>query len=228
VTVLRAENDFNVVASCRDGTACLQAIRDLSPDLAVLDASLPGQSGLQVLSRAKSEQLCTRLIFLSATPDDASAEKLIEGGAHGLLSKEASPDAVVRCLREVLSGLRPLPTPITLHNGEHCPSAILESRSTALTERERQIMHLVCEGLSNKDIGRQVNLSDGTVKVHLHHIYDKLAIHNRTALAMLAIGDAPNRRHNRESLNSRAISPRGATQTIAATEPAIGVPPKVR
>jgi two-component system nitrate/nitrite response regulator NarL len=228
VTVLRAENDFNVVASCRDGTACLQAIRDLSPDLAVLDASLPGQSGLQVLSTAKSEQLCTRLIFLSATSDEASAEKLIDGGAHGLLSKDASPDAVVHCLREVLSGLRSLPTPNTLHDGQHFPPAILESRSTALTERERQIMHLVCEGLSNKDIGRQVNLSDGTVKVHLHHIYDKLAVHNRTALAMLAVGDTPNWRHSRDSISLRAISPSGATQTVAAAGPATGLRPKVR
>lgn len=228
VTVLRAENDFNVVASCRDGTACLQAIRDLSPDLAVLDASLPGQSGLQVLSAAKSEQLCTRLIFLSATSDDASAERLIGGGAHGLLSKEASPAAVVRCLREVLSGLRSVPTTDALHEGEHGPPATPECRSTALTERERQIMQLVCEGLSNKDIGRQVNLSDGTVKVHLHHIYDKLAIHNRTALAMLAVGDTPNQGHNRESISSRAISPRGAARTIAPTGPAIGLRPKVR
>jgi DNA-binding CsgD family transcriptional regulator/CRP-like cAMP-binding protein len=60
--------------------------------------------------------------------------------------------------------------------------------SIVLTERERQIMHLICEGLSNKDIGRRFNLSDGTVKAHLHHIYEKLAIHNRTALAMLAAG----------------------------------------
>jgi two-component system nitrate/nitrite response regulator NarL len=228
VTVLRAEDDFDVVASCRDGTACLQAIRDLSPDLAVLDASLPGQSGLQVLSAAKSEQLCTRLIFLSTTSDDASAEKLIEGGAHGVLSKESSPDAVVRCLREVLSGLRSLSTPNPPHEGEHWSRATLESRSTALTERELQIMHLVCEGLSNKDIGRQVNLSDGTVKVHLHHIYDKLAIHNRTALAMLAVGDTPIWRQNRKSNSSLAISPRGAAHTVVAAEPATPLLPKVR
>jgi two-component system nitrate/nitrite response regulator NarL len=61
--------------------------------------------------------------------------------------------------------------------------------STRLTGRERQIMPLVCEGLSNKDIGRQFRLSDGTVKVHLHHIYEKLAIHNRTSLAVLAVGN---------------------------------------
>jgi two-component system, NarL family, nitrate/nitrite response regulator NarL len=60
--------------------------------------------------------------------------------------------------------------------------------SVVLTERECQIMHLVCEGLSNKEIGRRFNLSDGTVKVHLHHIYEKLAIHNRTAPAVLTAG----------------------------------------
>jgi len=212
MTVLRAEDDFDVVAGCRDGRTCLQAIRDLSPDVAVLDASLPGRSGLQVLTAAKSEQLGTRLIFLSASSDDANTEKLIESGAHGVLSKEASPDAVVRCLREALSGLRSLSPPKTLNGHGHSPQG--------LTEREHQIMRLVCEGLSNKDIGRQANLSGGTVKVHLHHIFEKLAIHNRTALAMLGAGDTQPRRYNRESSSWHAISPAVATHTIPATEPA--------
>jgi two-component system nitrate/nitrite response regulator NarL len=63
---------------------------------------------------------------------------------------------------------------------------------TVLTERERQIMHLVSEGLSNKEVGRQLNISDGTIKVHLHHIYQKLAISNRTALAALAFSHHDN------------------------------------
>jgi two-component system, NarL family, nitrate/nitrite response regulator NarL len=63
-----------------------------------------------------------------------------------------------------------------------------ESPSVVLTEREQQITQMVREGLSNKEIGRRCNVSDGTVKVHLHHIYEKLAIHNRTALAVLDLG----------------------------------------
>jgi two-component system, NarL family, nitrate/nitrite response regulator NarL len=228
MTVLRAEDEFNVVASCPDGRTCLEAIRELSPDLALLDASLPGRSGLQVLAAAKSEQLCARLIFLLASSDDSNTENLIESGAHGVISKEASPGAVVRCLRQVLSGLRALSTPKTLNGHEHSPRGILESQSTALTQRERQITRLVCEGLSNKDIGRQVRLSDGTVKVHLHHIYEKLAIHNRTALAMLAAGDAQIWHQNREPSGWHAISPRVATHSIPATEPAIPLRPKER
>jgi two-component system nitrate/nitrite response regulator NarL len=228
MTVLRAEDDFNVVASCRDNRTCLQAIRELAPDLALLDASLPDQGGLQLLAAAKSEQLCTRLIFLLASSDDSNKENLIESGAHGVISREAPPDAVVRCLRQVLSGLRSLSTSKTLNGHEHSPRGILENQSTALTQRERQITRLVCEGLSNKDIGRQVKLSDGTVKVHLHHIYEKLAIHNRTALAMLAAGDTQTWRQNRESSGWYAISPRVATQSISATEPATPLRPKER
>jgi two-component system, NarL family, nitrate/nitrite response regulator NarL len=228
MTVLRAEDDFDVVASCRDGRTCLQAIHDLSPDVAVLDAALPGRSGLQVLTAAKSEQLCTRLIFLSASSDDAKTEKLIESGAYGVLSMEAPADAVVRCLREALSGLRSLSSPKTLNGHGHSPRGSSKNRSTALTDREHQIMRLVCEGLSNKDIGRQANLSGGTVKVHLHHIFEKLAIHNRTALAMLAAGDTQPSRYNREPSSWHAISPAVATHTLPATEPATRARPKGR
>jgi two-component system nitrate/nitrite response regulator NarL len=195
IAMLRAEPDFKVVAICRDGVTCLQAIRDLSPDLALLDSSLPRQGGLRVLASVKSEQLGTRVIFLSASAHSSNAANLMGRGAYGVLSKEASPEVLVRCLREVpeqrwSSGRKS-------RNG-HDPRShpATESPSNALTRRERQVMNLVCEGLSNKDIGRQFNLSDGTVKVHLHHIYEKLAIRNRTALAMLAAGDSEASRRN--------------------------------
>ena len=95
----------------------------------------------------------------------------------------------MQCLRQVAAGRRLLP----LANCESprlqdlsAGNASAENVLTVLTDRERQIMHLVSEGLSNKEVGRQLNISDGTIKVHLHHIYQKLAISNRTALAALA------------------------------------------
>lgn len=228
MTMLRAEQDFKVVATCRDGVTCLHAIRDLSPDLALLDSSLPDQGGLQVLASVKSAQLCTRVIFLSASSSDSNTADLIGKGAYGVLSKEASPEVLVRCLREIPRGRRSSSSRKSLNGHGHGSRVATESSSNALTERERQIMTLVCEGLSNKDIGRQFNLSDGTVKVHLHHIYEKLAIHNRTALAMLATGDSQAWRRNGESRGWYSASPGAATTSMSVVEPATNLRSKVR
>jgi two-component system, NarL family, nitrate/nitrite response regulator NarL len=183
-SMLRAESDFNVVGSCRDEPECIEAICRLSPVLALLDVSPPCQSGLQVLLAIKSENLRTRVVFLSTSfecPDTAIAM-----GAFGVIPREAAPQLVVRSLRQVASGQRlPRVTWKPEPRSGHEPGR-RGAFDNLLTERERQIMHLVSKGLSNKEVGRDLNLAEGTIKIHLHRIYQKLAIHNRTALAALA------------------------------------------
>jgi two-component system, NarL family, nitrate/nitrite response regulator NarL len=185
IAMLHTELDLEVVASCRDRVTCLQAIRDLLPDLAVVDFCLPDDGALYVLRAVRLEKLSTRVIVLSGPGSTSGAARLVREGAYRILSRETSLDALVGCLREVHCGPRSPSVPKLL-NGHSAAQGPAGDLSNVLTERERQIMLLVCEGLSNKDIGRQFSLSDGTVKVHLHHIYEKLAIHNRTALAVLA------------------------------------------
>jgi two-component system, NarL family, nitrate/nitrite response regulator NarL len=186
--LLGAEIDFKVVASCNDGKKCLQAIRDLSPDIGLLDILMPGLSGLDILADVTSEHLSTRIVFLTASAEDRELIIAAARGAYGVILKEAAPEVLVQCLREVAGGRRllPLASSESLRWQESPGTAITENVLTVLTDRERQIMHLVSEGLSNKEVGRQLNISDGTIKVHLHHIYQKLAISNRTALAALA------------------------------------------
>jgi two-component system, NarL family, nitrate/nitrite response regulator NarL len=192
-SALHAEGEFKVVATCRDGTTCIEAIRDLSPDLALLDISLPPVSGLQVVAAINSEHFRTRVVFLSASLESSVAVTVIAGGAYGVIPQDATPQLLVRCLRKVASGQKLLPIASwdpELRNGhKHSSPGPFGTLSVALSERENQIAKLVGEGLSNKEIARQLSLSDGTVKVHLHHIYEKLAIHNRTVLALLAKGD---------------------------------------
>lgn len=199
MTLLRTDEGLNVLASCRDGMTCLQAIRDLSPDVAIIDCSLPNRGTSHVLAAVRSGELHTRPVVLSGAEDPSGTANLVKEGAYSVLSKEAPPDALVRCLRDVPGGQRALPIAGSANGGKRDARDLEGVQSSALTERERQIMNLVCEGLSNKDIGRLFELSDGTVKVHLHHIYEKLAIHNRTALAVLAAGNAHGRGVNGEA-----------------------------
>ncbi len=187
--VLRAEGGFEIVASCSDGTTCIAAIRNLLPDVAILDMSLPGLTGLEILTIANSESLSTRLVFFTASIEDRELVMSAAAGAYGIIPKDVELEILVRSLRQVADGQRllPLPSSDQTVSREQRNIAVSDIALTVLTEREQQIMRLVSEGLSNKEIGRRLNVSDGTIKQHLHHIYQKLEISNRTVLAALAI-----------------------------------------
>jgi two-component system nitrate/nitrite response regulator NarL len=190
-STLRARSDFKVVASCNDGPSCINAIRSLVPDIAVLDVSMPGLTGLEILAIANSERLSTRLVFFTASVQDRKLGMSAAAGAYGVILKDVTLEILVQSLRQVAEGQRLLALP---PSGQAVPRereqgnlAIPENVLTVLTDRERQIMGLVSEGLSNKEIGRRLNIADCTIKVHLHRVYQKLEISNRTVLAAFAI-----------------------------------------
>jgi len=187
--VLGAESNFRVVASCSDGTECIEAIRRLVPEIAILDISLPSLTGLEILAIANSESLPTRLVFFTASIADRELVMSAAAGAYGVIPKDVTPEILLQSLRQVADGKRllPLPSADQAVSPEQDNIPIAGNVLTVLTDRERQIMALVSEGLSNKEIGRRLNIADGTIKVHLHHIYQKLEISNRTVLAALAI-----------------------------------------
>ncbi len=190
-SALGTQNGFKVVACRSDGPSCIEAIRRFVPDIAILDISMPGLTGLEILTIANSERLSTRLVFFTATVQDRELVMSTVAGAYGVILKDVALEIVVRSLRQVADGQRLSPL---LPSDQAVPRkreqrniAIPEKVPAVLTDRERQIMALVSEGLSNKEIGRRLNIADGTIKVHLHHVYQKLEISNRTVLAALAI-----------------------------------------
>src|SRR5712672_2061322 len=187
--VLGSEDGLEIVASCNEGTRCIETIRNLVPDIAIFDISMPGLTGLEILTIVNSERLPTRLVFFTASIEDRELVMSAAAGAYGIIPKDVELEFLVRSLRQVADGQRllPLPSPDQAGSREQRNIAVSDNALTVLTERERQIMRLVSEGLSNKEIGRRLNISDGTIKQHLHHIYRKLEISNRTVLAALAI-----------------------------------------
>ncbi|MFL6790649.1 MAG: LuxR C-terminal-related transcriptional regulator [Bradyrhizobium sp.] len=201
-SMLGQHHDFDIVASCNDGTSCIAAIRNLAPDVAVLDVSMPGLSGLEILATAICENLSTRLVFFTGTADERELGMSAAGDRYSVIPKDAEPELLVRSLRQIADGHRLLPllSPDQIVCREQ--GAVTENVLTALTDRERQIMRLVSEGLSNKEIGRRLNIADGTIKVHLHNIFQKLEISNRTVLAAIAISQ-----NGRASWETGANSP---------------------
>src|SRR5258705_11643506 len=147
---------------------------------------MPGLSGLEILTIANA----ARLVFFTASVRGRELVMSAAAGAYGVILKDVALEILVQSLRRVACGHRlPLPSSdqAVPREREQKDVAIAENALTVLTDRERQIMALVSEGLSNKEIGRRLKIADGTIKVHLHHVYQKLEISNRTLLAALAI-----------------------------------------
>ena len=189
VTLLSKDKSFKVVARCADGVEAIAAIRNLKPDLALLDMNMPSPNGLQILKAVVAENLATRVIFLAALLSDQEIVSAISAGAYGLILKEAAPETLITCLRAVAAGKK-------WHPAKLVDGAIERSRESQaeidriehlLTRREIEVMTRVADGLSNKDVGNELNISEGTVKMHLHSIYNKVGVSNRTSLANFAI-----------------------------------------
>ncbi|MBR1168003.1 LuxR C-terminal-related transcriptional regulator [Bradyrhizobium liaoningense] len=189
-SVLGAQPDFDVVASCSDGTSCIQAIRNLTPDVALLADTLPDLTASEILAIAKAERLPTRLVFFTDSDADHDLTSAIAAGACHAIAKYVAPDAMLRSLR-LMTKRSFLEQSDLSPTAEETDSGKNENLLELLTPRERQIVRLVSEGMSNKEIAHQLNVSDGTVKVHLHNIFQKLEITNRTVLATLALLQRP-------------------------------------
>ena len=183
-SVLDAQREFKIVARCADVASCIEAIRMFKPDITIAGLSVPGIGGLEILAFANSEDALTRVVLFANAVEERDLQTLAGAGAYAVLPQDVDLEILVQVLRQVAGGQRQRSADRIASEEQ---SAIAEKAMPALTDRERQIMRLVSEGLSNKEIGRRLNLTDGTIKVHLHHIFQKLEVTNRTALAAFAI-----------------------------------------
>ena len=186
--LFQLEKDFKLVARCVDGEEALRAVRVHRPDVLVLDIRMPVRDGLSVLREMKKEKLPTRAVLLTAALDEDELAEAVRLGVRGLVLKELAPKLLVQCIRQV-------------HAGE----LWLEKRSVAgalekllrreagkqevarvLTPREVEIVHQVAAGLRNKEIAERLFIGEGTVKIHLHNIYQKLGVDSRLKLTRYA------------------------------------------
>jgi two-component system, NarL family, nitrate/nitrite response regulator NarL len=190
--LIQSEPWFEVVAACDDGVSALRAIRRLGPELAVLDVRMPGLTGIDVVIALKGERSATRAVLLTASATDEQILAAVSMGVAGLLMKDTAADQLLQCLRAVAEG-RPWLSPELVHAAQLRNAQRQDDASrweAALTARERQLVQLVAEGLSNKLIARELGVSDGTVKIHLYNVYRKLGVGNRTTLAAMAFRHA--------------------------------------
>ncbi|MFB6420355.1 MULTISPECIES: response regulator transcription factor [Bradyrhizobium] len=187
-SVLGTQQDFDVVASTCDWTSCLGAIRSLTPDVALIADALPDATASDILAIVKAEKLSTRLVFFTESDSDHNLTAAIAVGACSAISKYSAPATMLRSLRLMTKSGVSLEQSDLLPTGKEADGGgKIEKMLELLTPREVQIVRLVSEGMSNKEIARTLDVSQGTVKVHLHNIFQKLEITNRTVLATISL-----------------------------------------
>jgi DNA-binding NarL/FixJ family response regulator len=175
---------FRVMAACRSGNEALSAARRGNADLMVLDLRMPGTSGLDVLRTMSAEKLPIRTVLLTAAVSDAEAVEALNLGAAGLVLKESSPDELIECVLSVHAGERWIDRQTLTRVLDRTGRLENAQREAAklLTPREIDIVKLVVDGHRNKAIADRLSISEGTVKVHLHNIYEKIGVDGRLEL----------------------------------------------
>jgi DNA-binding NarL/FixJ family response regulator len=188
VQLFRLEPDFRVVARCTNGDETLAAVRRHRPDILVLDVRMPGKDGLAILGEITREGLPTRVVLLTAALDENGVVEAVRLGAWGLVLKEMAPETLVRCVREVHGGERWLDNRSVVRALERIARREAGAARVAgvVTPRELEIIRMIAGGLRNKEIAARLSISEGTVKIHLHNIYEKLQLDGRLALLLYA------------------------------------------
>lgn len=185
--ILLARSNFEVVATVNTGAAALDALASARPDMLILDNSMPERSGLDVLRTLRNRGDNRPIILLTGGINDQVSREAMQLGVNGIVIKATAPRDLLTCLETVVQGRRWLDQEVMQRAMELAmsPGADTDPLDT-LSTRERAVASLVQRGLRNKEIAEELGLTEGTVKVHLHKVFDKLSVRSRTELILLA------------------------------------------
>jgi two-component system, NarL family, nitrate/nitrite response regulator NarL len=176
-----AHVDLTVRACVQQGDAVVRMVRELRPDILVLDFFLPQEDDFRRLAQLQQECPATRAVLFTAHGYDMALEAM-RLGVQGVVTKEMAPGMLVRCIRKVHSGSQWLEKGIAARAVSQLLGDEGHNLFGLLTPREIAVARMVSEGLPNKTVASRLAISEGTVKLHLHHVYQKLHLHGRMSL----------------------------------------------
>jgi NarL family two-component system response regulator LiaR len=191
-TFLELHEDVAVVGEAGDGLAAVEMVRQLDPDIVLMDLVMPGLDGIAATRQVRALGTHTQVIALTSFTEDDKVFPAIQAGASSYLLKDVSPDALIEAIRAVRRGeprLHPNIARKLMEQVAHQagPGRAAPALAEDLTERERDVIRLVAQGRSNSEIAQGLVISDKTVKTHISNILSKLNLQDRTQLAIYAI-----------------------------------------
>lgn len=194
--VIETQPDFAIIAECATGVEALQLVTSLLPDILLLDLEMPIMDGVETIRQIRRTPVSTRIIVFTAFDNDERIIHAIQAGANGYLLKGAPRDEIFNAIRVTMQGgslLQPIvASKLLRHVGQqpqHVPQPEREQSPQLfemLTERELEVLHLLAQGMPNKEIAAQLVISERTVKFHVSSIMGKLGATNRTEAVSLA------------------------------------------
>lgn len=185
--LFRVQPDIAVIWRCRNADEALRMVRSQAPDVLVLDLLMPGASGIELLRALP--QNATRVVVLTAVADDEQLLDAVRLGAQGIVLKDMAPSVLVEAVRQVHAGSQWLDKGI---GGRSLRRLLAQDNDQTraserlLSSREKEIVRLVGSGLRNRAIAERLAITEGTVKAHLHNVYEKLNIASRVDLINVA------------------------------------------
>jgi two-component system nitrate/nitrite response regulator NarL len=196
-TLISAQFDMTVVGEGENGRDALEKVRALHPDIVVMDVNMPGADGVHGVNAIRGAGFTTPIVMLTVSEDDDDLFESIKAGANGYLLKNVRPEELFEDLRGVMRGEAPIAPAVASKLLEALRTGGLPARAagaqvagpgdTALTRREFEILQLVADGLSNKEIANELTITEGTVKNHVHNALEKLHLTNRVQAAAYAV-----------------------------------------
>lgn len=181
--ILNSQPDFEVVAEAADGVQAVEFARRFKPDVALMDLRMPKMDGVTATGKIKADTPEVQVLVLTTYDTDADILRAVEQGAIGFLLKDTSEENLFDAIRQAAQGRSPLAPSVAARLVRRMRGA----GDDELSEREIQILQLVSQGLNNKDIARQLLISESTVKAHMLHIFSKLGVTDRTAAVTTAL-----------------------------------------
>ncbi len=187
--LIAMESTLQLVGEAPDGERGIALALQTRPDLVLLDLNMKGMDGLATLKRLKETDLDSRIVMLTVSDNEEDVVAALRAGADGYLLKDMEPEDILECLRQARKGRLVISDNLT----ELLAHALREEAKpqnavdASLTPREEEILALIAKGYSNKLIARELNISVGTIKVHVKHILKKLKLRTRVEAAVWAI-----------------------------------------
>lgn len=184
--LLELEDDIEVIGEASSGKDAIRQALDLNPDLILLDLSMKGMDGIETLGALRDAGVDSRIVVFTVSDDRTDVVSALKSGADGYLLKDTEPEALVDNIRQACSGKMVLSEQLT----EVLAMSFRNERQqqgpdlTSLTRRELQIVKNIAEGMSNKLIGRKLDIAESTVKVHVKHLLKKLGLRSRVEAAV--------------------------------------------
>ena len=194
-SILKPHKDIDIIAASGDGKRTLAKIKQLKPNIVLLDLGLRSQNSLRVVEVVKQDFPLAKIIVMDLAPVQADILQYVKAGANGFILKDASLNDFLITIRSVSEGATILP-PLLIDSlfSQIVDHAVREGKTklkeaVRMTQREREVITMLSEGMSNKEIAHRIHISTYTVKSHIHNIMEKLALHTRLEIANYSYTD---------------------------------------